>query len=251
MQRFKDQVAIVTGAAHGIGAATARRLGQEGASVVCADLDLAAAEATASAIQAAGGKAIAVAVDVTQRGQVESMVAAAVAAYDHVDVLANIAGIAHDEPFLEITDEWWNRILAVNLTGVFYCSQIVARHMVERGIEGRIVSMASTNGLVGEEQLAHYNASKFGVVGLTMTMAIELAPHKIRVNSVCPGLIETRLTRPAIDNPEWVKGYLPKIPLNRFGKPEEVAAAVAYLASTDSGFITGHQLVIDGGQLTF
>ena len=251
MLRFEQQVAIVTGAANGIGAATALRFGQEGASVVVADKDLAAAEGTVAAIQEAGGKAIAIAVDVTERAQVEAMLAAAIEAYDHVDVLAAIAGIAHDEPFLEITDEWWNRTLAINLTGVFYCSQIVARHMVSRGIEGRIVHMASTNGLVGEEFLAHYNASKFGVVGLTMTMAIELAPHKIRVNSVCPGLINTRLTRSAIENPEWVKTYLPKIPLNRFGKPEEVAAAVAYLASTDSGFITGHQLVIDGGQLTF
>src|SRR3954451_10253583 len=194
MFRFEQQVAIVTGAANGIGAATARRFGQEGASVVVADKDLAAAQATVAAIEEAGGKAIAVAVDVTERAQVEAMLAAAIAAYDHVDVLANIAGIAHDEPFLEITDEWWNRTLAVNLTGVFYCSQIVARHMVARGIEGRIVNMASTNGLVGEELLAHYNASKFGVVGLTMTMAIELAPHNIRVNSVCPGLIHTRLT---------------------------------------------------------
>jgi NAD(P)-dependent dehydrogenase (short-subunit alcohol dehydrogenase family) len=251
MRRFENQVAIVTGAGNGIGAATALRLGQEGASVVVADRDLSAAEATAATLREAGGTAIAVEVDVTVRAQVEAMLAAALAAYDHVDVLANIAGIAHDEPFLEITDEWWDRILAVNLTGVFYCSQVVARHMVARGITGRIVSMASTNGLVGEEFLAHYNASKFGVVGLTMTMSIELAPHNIRVNSVCPGLIATRLTQSAIDNPEWVKGYLPKIPMNRFGKAEEVASAVAFLASTDSGFITGHQLVIDGGQLTF
>jgi NAD(P)-dependent dehydrogenase (short-subunit alcohol dehydrogenase family) len=251
MARFDQQVAIVTGAAHGIGAATARRLGQEGASVVCADKDLPAAEATAAAIQEAGGKAIAVAVDVTERAQVEAMLAAAISAYDHVDVLANIAGMAHDDPFLEMSDEWWNRILALNLTGVFYCSQIVARHMVARGIEGRIVNMASTNGLVGEELLAHYNASKFGVVGLTMTMAIELAPYNIRVNSVCPGLIETRLTRAAIQDPNYYNSYMPKIPLKRVGQPEEVASAVAYLASTDSGFITGHQLVIDGGQLTF
>jgi NAD(P)-dependent dehydrogenase (short-subunit alcohol dehydrogenase family) len=232
MSRFTDQVAIVTGAGNGIGAATARRLAQEGASVVCADLDRAAAEETVATIQVTGGTAIAVAVDVTQRAEVEAMLAAALAAYDHVDVLAAIAGVAQDEPFLEITDAWWNRTLAVNLTGVFYCSQIVARHMVTRGIAGRIVHMASTNGLVGEELLAHYNASKFGVVGLTMTMAIELGPHKIRVNSVCPGLIQTRLTQESIDNPEWVKSYLPKIPINRFGKPEEVAAAVAYLAST-------------------
>jgi len=251
MFRFEQQVAIVTGAANGIGAATARRLAQEGASVVVADRDFSGAQQTVAAIQEAGGKAVAVAVDVTERAQVEAMLAAAIEAYDHVDVLANIAGIAQDEPFLDITDEWWNRTLAVNLTGVFYCSQIVARHMVARGIEGRIVNMASTNGLVGEELLAHYNASKFGVVGLTMTMAIDLAPYKIRVNSVCPGLINTRLTRSSIENPDWVKSYLPKIPLQRFGKPEEVASAVAYLASTDSGYITGHQLVIDGGQLTF
>jgi NAD(P)-dependent dehydrogenase (short-subunit alcohol dehydrogenase family) len=168
-----------------------------------------------------------------------------------VDVLCNIAGIAIDEHFLQITDERWNQTLAINLTGVFLCSQVVARHMVERRIEGRIVHLASTNGLVGEEDLTAYNASKFGVVGMTMTMAIDLAPYNIRVNSVCPGLIKTRLTEPARKDPQWAADYLKKIPLKRFGEPEEVAAAVAFLASNDSGFITGHQLVIDGGQLTF
>ncbi|HXF64600.1 MAG TPA: SDR family oxidoreductase, partial [Caldilineaceae bacterium] len=130
-------------------------------------------------------------------------------------------------------------------------AQVVARHMVERGIAGRIVNLASTNGLVGEANLAHYNASKFGVVGLTMTMALELAPYNIRVNSVCPGLIKTPLTRSTYTDPQATAEYLTKIPMNRFGEPEEVAAAVAYLASEDSGFITGAQLVIDGGQLTF
>jgi NAD(P)-dependent dehydrogenase (short-subunit alcohol dehydrogenase family) len=123
--------------------------------------------------------------------------------------------------------------------------------MVECGISGRIVNMASTNGLVGEAEFTAYNVSKFGVVGLTMTMAIELAPYNIRVNSVCPGLIKTRLTKELRDDPTATEDYLEKIPLRRFGEAEEVAAAVAYLASTDSGFITGHQLVIDGGQLTF
>ncbi|MEZ4660455.1 MAG: glucose 1-dehydrogenase [Caldilineaceae bacterium] len=251
MQRFTDQVAIVTGGAHGIGAATARRLASEGAKVVVADLDLAAAQANVDTIQQNGGDALAIQLDVTARPQVEQMVAAAIAQYGHVDVLANIAGVAFGEPFLDITDEKWHKTLAINLTGVFFCAQVVARHMVEQKIAGRIVNMASTNGLVGEAELAHYNAAKFGVVGLTMTMAIELAPHNIRVNSVCPGLIKTRLTQPALNNPAWVTGYLPKIPLNRFGEPAEVAAAVAYLASQDSGFITGHQLVVDGGQLTF
>lgn len=251
MQRFVNEVAIVTGAGNGIGKATALRLASEGASVAVGDLDLAAAQATVDAITASGGQAMAVAVDVTERASVEAMVETVLARYGQVDVLCNIAGIAVGEPFLEVTDKNWQRTLDVNLTGVFLCSQVVARQMVAKKIAGRIVHMASTNGLVGEANLSHYNASKFGVVGLTMTMAIDLAPYNIRVNSVCPGLIKTRLTERSRNDPTWTGEYLKKIPLNRFGEPDEVAAAVAFLASKDSGFITGHQLVIDGGQLTF
>ncbi|NJN93012.1 MAG: glucose 1-dehydrogenase [Anaerolineales bacterium] len=251
MQRFENQVAIVTGGGRGIGAAVARRLAAEGAAVVVADMDLEPAEAVAQAIREAQGEALACRVDVTSRAQVEQILAAALARYERVDVLANIAGIGIAEHFLSIIEANWQRTLDINLSGVFVCSQVVARHMVERKIEGRIVNMASTNGLVGEGDYAAYNASKFGVVGLTMTMAIDLAPYNIRVNSVCPGLIKTRLSQALRDNPVEAAEYLKKIPLSRFGEPEEVAAAVAYLASTDSGFITGHQLVIDGGQLTF
>lgn len=251
MQRFVDEVAIVTGAGNGIGKATAQRLASEGAAVAVADMDQAAAQQTVAEISAAGGQAMAVAVDVTARASVEAMVATVLEHYGQVDVLCNIAGIAVGEPFLQVTDANWQRTLDVNLTGVFLCSQVIARQMMEKNIAGRIVHMASTNGLVGEANLSHYNASKFGVVGLTMTMAIDLAPYNIRVNSVCPGLIKTRLTASARNDPAWTGEYLKKIPLNRFGEPTEVAAAVAFLASKDSGFITGHQLVIDGGQLTF
>lgn len=251
MQRFIDEVVIVTGAGNGIGRATALRLASEGARVAVADVDEVAAQAVVQSIQESGGAGFALAVDVTKRAAVETMVAAVLAQYGRVDVLCNIAGIAIGEPFLEVTDEAWHKTLDLNLTGVFLCSQVVARQMAQAQIAGRIVNMASTNGLVGEEKLAHYNASKFGVVGLTMTMAIDLAPYNIRVNSVCPGLIKTRLTQSARDNPTWTADYLKKIPLKRFGEPSEVAAAVAFLASKDSGFITGHQLVIDGGQLTF
>lgn len=251
MQRFVDEVAIVTGAGNGIGKATALRLGSEGAAVAVADMDQAAAQQTVEEITAAGGQALAVTVDVTTRASVEAMVATVLEWAGQIDVLCNIAGIAVGEPFLQVTDANWQRTLDVNLTGVFLCSQVVARHMAEKNIAGRIVHMASTNGLVGEANLSHYNASKFGVVGLTMTMAIDLAPYNIRVNSVCPGLIKTRLTASARNDSAWTGEYLKKIPLNRFGEPTEVAAAVAFLASKDSGFITGHQLVIDGGQLTF
>lgn len=251
MHRFVNQVAIVTGAAHGIGRATALRLAAEGASVSVVDLDHAAAVAVAQEIEAAGGEALALGIDVASRPAVEEMLAATLQRFGRVDILCNIAGIALYGEFLSIEDKDWQKTLDVNLTGVFLCSQVVARQMVNAGTPGRIVHMASTNGLVGEAGLAHYNASKFGVVGLTMTLAIELAPHNIRVNSVCPGLIKTRLTQSAREDPAWIAGYLPKIPMQRFGEPEEVAAAVAYLASEDSGFITGHQLVIDGGQLTF
>jgi NAD(P)-dependent dehydrogenase (short-subunit alcohol dehydrogenase family) len=251
MERFKDQVAFVTGGGRGIGQAVALRLAGEGAAVAVVDLDLEPARRVAQAIQAAGGEALGLQADITSRQQVEAGLAAALERYGQVDVLVNVAGIGFDEPFLKITDEHWQKVLDVNLTGVFICSQVVARQMVTKKIEGRIVNIASTNGLVAEGDLAHYNASKFGVVGLTMSMAIDLAPYNIRVNSVCPGLIKTRLTEPFRADPQWTAEYYKKIPLKRFGEPEEVAAAVAYLASTDSGFITGHQLVIDGGQLTF
>jgi NAD(P)-dependent dehydrogenase (short-subunit alcohol dehydrogenase family) len=227
MQRFENQVAIVTGGGRGIGRASALRLAGEGAAVAVTDIDREPADEVVKAIRAAGGEALALQLDVTSRSQVEQMLTTVLAEYNQVDVLANIAGIGFGEPFL------------------------VARHMVVDQVEGRIVNMASTNGLVGEADFAHYNAAKFGVVGLTMTMAIELAPYNIRVNSVCPGLIKTRLSQGLQNNPAQAADYLTKIPLDRFGEPEEVAAAVAYLASADSGFVTGHQLVIDGGQLTF
>lgn len=247
--RFFQKVVVVTGGGNGIGRATALRFSQESAHVVVADSDGERAAHVASEIRGKGGSALDVQVDVTVRDSVAEMFARAVAAYGRVDVLCAIAGIAGNIPFVEMTDAEWDRMLGVNLRGVFVCGQLAARQMIEQGGGGQIVNMASTNGLVGEEELAHYNASKFGVVGLTKTMAIELAAHNIRVNAVCPGLIRTRLTAALVGDPIASAEYLKKIPLGRFAEPDEVAGAFLFLASDDASFITGTTLVVDGGQL--
>jgi 3-oxoacyl-[acyl-carrier protein] reductase len=186
--------------------------------------------------------------DVRQRGDVEAAVAATVERWGRIDVLANVAGVAREDHFLEIEPEAWQHIIDINLTGVFNVAQIVARQMARQAEGGVIINMASKNGIAAEVKYAHYNASKGGVVLLTKSMALDLADYKIRVNAVAPGYILTPMAA-EIDPPEFMEFYQERlIPLNRLGLPEDVAGAFAFLASDDAKFMSGHTLIIDGGQ---
>src|SRR5215217_5591947 len=213
--------------------------------MIC-DLDESRLEAAHEELSAIGQVRSEV-VNVTSRESVEYLSRQATKAFGRIDVLANNAGISRFEPFLEITDENWNDTLEINLKGVFLCSQVVAAEMKNQE-SGAIVNISSTNGILGEEGLAHYNASKVGVLLLTKTMAIELTPHNIRVNSVCPGFILTELQLESGMSEDTIQDHASLIPLNRHGRVEEVASAFAFLASDEAWFITGTELVVDGGQ---
>ncbi len=246
--RLQGKTAIVTGAGRGIGRAIARKFLEEGARVAICDLER---ERLTKAHQelAPLGEICSLVTDVTQRKDIEKLIQLTKKEFGRIDILANNAGIARFESFLEATDPNWQATLDVNLTGVFLCSQMVAKEMKAQGSGGAIVNMASSNGILAEEGLAAYNASKAGVILLGKTMAIELAPYHIRVNSVCPGFILTDLALEGGMSEETVKNYTSKIPLNRYGKVEEVANAFCFLASDEASFITGTELIVDGGQL--
>jgi NAD(P)-dependent dehydrogenase (short-subunit alcohol dehydrogenase family) len=245
--RLKGRVAAVTGGALGIGRATALLFAAEGASVALGDVEAGGAEAVAKEIAQSGGRAIAVGVDVGDGGQVQAFVDRVVAEFGRLDVMFANAGIAHSAPFLEHPEAQWHRVLRVNLTGVFLCCQVAARQMVKQGRGGRIITTASINGFRGVENLVGYNVAKAGVIEMTRTMAVELAQHRIAVNAIAPAQIDTRLTRSLPE--EARRRRTERIPMGRFGEPDEVARAALFLASDDASFITGHTLAVDGGYL--
>ena len=243
MRGLDKKRVLITGGASGIGAATAARFLEEGSAVVVLDRDDAARQRIRKELPELAGTVDA---DVSNLAQVHAALDDAVKLMGGVDVLVNNAGISIRHNFLEITPQDWDKIMAVNLTGVFYMAQAAARHMWERD-GGVILQTASTNGMVGQPFYADYNATKAGVIELTKTMALELAP-KIRVCAVAPGYVLTPMQRAEYTD-EMLEEVNRKVPLHRHAKPEEVAALFAFLASDDAAYITGHVYTIDGAEI--
>lgn len=242
MKGLRRKRALVTGGASGIGAATASRLLEEGCQVAVLDSDPDAKQRLASELPNLAGVYEA---DVSDYDQAETALKAAIHDMGGVDVLINNAGISIRHPFTEITPEDWQRVLAVNLNGVFYVAQVSARHMLERG-SGVILNTASTNGVMGYPFYADYNASKAGVIELTRSMALELAPT-VRVNAIAPGYVLTPMQRAEYTD-EMLAEVNRKIPMGRHARPEEIAGLFAYLASEEAAFVSGQVFTIDGAE---
>lgn len=243
------QVAIVTGGARGIGAATASLLAERGYLVVVADIDGAIAEAAARDLSSTGQHASAVQVDVGDRKSVEAMIQTVIDRHGHVDVLINNAGIAGNAaPIAEVTDDDWEVMLRVDLTSVFLCCRAVIPHMLGRR-RGAIVNVASIAGKEGNPRMVPYSAAKAGVIGLTKALAKEVATAGVRVNAVAPAVIETAILKTL--TPAQVDYMKSRIPMGRFGLPEEAAHVIAFLASPDSSFVTGQCYDVSGGRATY
>jgi NAD(P)-dependent dehydrogenase (short-subunit alcohol dehydrogenase family) len=252
MRGLAGKGVLVSGGSSGIGLAAARRFLEEQCRVFVAGLDPAEVDAALTGLRGGAMDVTGIACDVSNEADVARMVDAAEAALGGIDILANNAGTAQRDPFLTITVADWDRILAVNLRGMFLVAQAVSKKMLHRGDGGVIINMSSTNGIAGEEDYAHYNASKGGVLLLTKTMAVELGRHGIRVNALCPGYIRSPLNAAIAAGlgDDFEADYVrQRIPLGRAGLAEDVAGAYAFLASQDSSFVHGTGLVIDGGQL--
>ena len=249
MTRLAGKSILLTGAAAGIGRATALLAAQEGARCAIVDVALAGAEETATQIQAAGGEAIAIACDVTQSEQVQAAIAATVDAFGRLDGAVNNAGVSGTLAFsAEMAEEDWQHTLDVNLTGVFRCLKYELQQMMAQEGGGAIVNTASAAGLIGLPRAVAYAASKHGVIGITRTAALEYARRRIRVNAVCPGFVETAMVDIWDEmRPGMLDGVRRFNPMRRLGQPDEVAAAIVWLLSDEASFVNGHTLSVDGG----
>jgi len=243
--RFKDRVALVTGAGRGIGAATAQLFAREGAKVAVSDLDEGPAKEVAGPIGGLG-----IACDVTDRAQVESMVQRTVKEFGRLDVLVTCAGIIRDNLLFKMADEDWDAVIDTHLKGTFLCAQAAQKHMVENKY-GKMVFLSSTSAL-GNRGQANYSAAKAGLQGMARTLAIELGPYNVNVNTVAPGFVETRMTRATaermgVDYETFKLGAASQIPLRRVGQPQDIANVIAFLCSDESSFVSGQNIYVRGG----
>lgn len=244
--RLANRVALVTGAARGIGFACARRFAEEGARVVLADIDADGVHESAARID----RALGIVADVSLKAQVDALVAAALKLAGRIDILVNNAGITHACEFLDLTEEDFDRVLRVNLKSMFLCGQAIARAMVTMGRGGAIVNMSSVNAVLAIPNQIPYVVSKGAVNQLTKVMAVSLASYGIRVNAIGPGTIATELARHAVlGSEEARRRVLSRTPLGRLGVPEEIAAVAAFLASDEASYLTGQTIYPDGGRL--
>ncbi len=242
---LSTRVAIVTGSGRGIGRAIALKLAEVGATVVVNDIgDVKPVEAVVKEIKAIGKQCLPVMADVSSASDVARLVEETIAAYKRVDILVNNAGINRDQLLLRMSEEDWDKVLAVDLRSVFLCTKAVLRHMAKQRW-GRIISLSSIVGIVGNKGQANYASAKAGIIGFTRSIAKEVASHGITVNAVAPGFIDTEMTRQLRE--EWKQELKKRIPVGDFGSPRDVAEAVAFLASEEARYITGQVLGIDGG----
>ncbi|HET9110854.1 MAG TPA: 3-oxoacyl-ACP reductase FabG [Ktedonobacterales bacterium] len=250
MGRLTGRVALVTGAGRGIGAATAKRLAEEGAHVTLADLDIEGAQRVADEISALGTEATAVRCDVSSRDDAQQAVETAVEKFGQLDILVNNAGVLRDNLLFRMSDDDWDTVLGVHLKGAFLCARAAQKYMVERKY-GRIISLSSTSAL-GNRGQTNYSAAKAGMQGFTRTLAIELGPFGITANAVAPGFIDTDMTRATAERlgmttEQFQQGMAQLIPLRRVGQPSEVASVIAFLASEDASYVSGQVIYVAGG----
>lgn len=246
--RLENKVALITGAATGIGKAIATRFAQEGAKVAVNYLPGGDRDAqAAAAVTEIGHGAIGVAGDVSKRADVERIVQETVSAFGRLDIAINNAGIEIKKPFLEVTDDEWNRVIGVNLFGAYLVSQVAARQMVKQGPGGKLLNVSSVHEDIPFPEYTAYCASKGGIRMMMRNLAMELAPYKINVNNIAPGAIATPINQSVLDDPTASKNAISEIPWGRFGKPEEVAAVAVFLASDESEYVTGSTYYVDGG----